>query len=49
MDKIGVQITYQYDGVTPLALAADFPRRAAAQRYSWTFSKQNESRMEPVL
>ena len=48
VDKIGVQITYRYDGVTPLRNLLTF-MGGSGTGYSWTFSKQNESRMEPVL
>ena len=48
VDKIGVQITYRYDGVTPLRSVLSF-LGGSGSGYSWTFSKQNESRMEPVL
>lgn len=48
VDKIGVQITYRYDGVTPLRSLLSF-LGGSGTGYSWTFSKQNESRMEPVL
>ena len=48
VDKIGVQITYQYNGVTPLRSLLTF-LGGNGSGYSWTFAKQNESRMEPVL
>ena len=48
VDKIGVQITYVYNGVTPLRSLLTF-LGGSGSGYSWTFSKQNESRMEPVL
>lgn len=48
VDKIGVQITYTYTGVTPLRGLLTF-LGGSGTGYSWTFSKQNESRMEPVL
>ena len=48
VDKIGVQITYQYNGVTPLRSLLTF-LGGNGTGYSWTFAKQNESRMEPVL
>ncbi len=48
VDKIGVQITYRYDGVTPLRSLLSF-LGGSGTGYSWTFTKQNESRMEPVL
>jgi hypothetical protein len=48
VDKIGVQITYQYNGVTPLRSVLTFIG-GSGSGYSWTFAKQNESRMEPVL
>ena len=48
VDKIGVQITYQYDGVTPLRNVLSL-LPGSHTNASWTFSKQNESRMEPVL
>jgi len=48
VDKIGVQITYQYNGVTPLRSVLTF-MGGSGTGYSWTFEKQNESRMEPVL
>ena len=48
VDKIGVQITYQYNGVTPLRSVLTF-LGGSGSGYSWTFAKQNESRMEPVL
>jgi TadE-like protein len=48
VDNIGVQITYRYDGVTPLrTLLTLLPGNHTSA--SWTFTKQNESRMEPVL
>ncbi len=48
VDKVGVQITYRYDGVTPLRSVLQF-LGGSGNGYSWTFVKQNESRMEPVL
>ena len=48
VDKVGVQITYRYNGVTPLgSLLGLLPGSHTSA--SWTFTKQNESRMEPVL
>jgi Flp pilus assembly protein TadG len=48
VDKIGVQITYRYDGVTPLgSILGLLPGSHTSG--TWTFTKQNESRMEPVL
>ncbi len=48
VDKVGVQITYLYNGVTPLgSLLGLLPGGHTSA--SWTFTKQNESRMEPVL
>jgi Flp pilus assembly protein TadG len=48
VDKIGVQITYRYTAITPIAGLLTF-LGGNGSGFTWTFTKQNESRMEPVL
>jgi hypothetical protein len=49
VDKIGVQITYRHDPVTPMRQLLSFVGGSGSSGYSWTFSRLNVSRMEPVL
>lgn len=48
VDKIGVQITYRHVPVTPMRNLLSF-LGGSGSGFDWTFTKQNESRMEPVL
>jgi Flp pilus assembly protein TadG len=48
VDKIGVQITYRHVPVTPMRNLLAF-LGGSGTGFDWTFTKQNESRMEPVL
>lgn len=48
VDKIGVQITYRHVPVTPMRSLLSF-LGGSGSGFDWTFTKQNESRMEPVL
>lgn len=48
VDKIGVQITYRHVPVTPMRNLLSF-LGGSGSGFDWTFQKQNESRMEPVL
>jgi Flp pilus assembly protein TadG len=48
VDKIGVQITYKHVPVTPMRNLLSF-LGSNGSGYTWTFVKQNVSRMEPVL
>jgi hypothetical protein len=48
VDKIGVQITYRYTPVTPMRELLRFMGGDGTTGASWTFSKRNVSRMEPI-
>jgi len=49
VDKIGVEITYRHNPVTPMRQLLSFIGGSGSSGYSWTFSRLNVSRMEPVL
>lgn len=49
VDKVGVQITYRYDAITPMGELLKFLNGGTTRSATWTFSKRNLSRMEPVL
>lgn len=49
VDKIGVQISYRHTPVTPMRELLRLIGGDGSSGYSWTFGKQNVSRMEPVL
>ena len=49
VDKVGVQIIYRHDPVTPMRQLLSFLGGSGSTGYSWTFSRRNVSRMEPVL
>jgi hypothetical protein len=48
VDKIGVQITYRYTPVTPMGDLLRLLGGDGTTGTTWTFTKQNLSRMEPV-
>jgi Flp pilus assembly protein TadG len=49
VDKVAVQITYRYTAITPMGELLKFLDGGTARSATWTFSKRNLSRMEPVL
>lgn len=48
LDKIAVEITYRHTPVTPLRELLRMFGGDGSLGFSWTFSKRNTSRMEPV-
>jgi hypothetical protein len=49
VDEIAVEITYRHDPVTPMRQLLSFIGGNGSTGYSWTFTRRNVSRMEPVL